>query len=117
MQHLALKLIQNVIAIGSIKNLDTGSFFAINFVHLALKLIQHVITFRLIKNLDTGSYFVKNMVNFLALKLIQHVIATQYTKSPVIRTTLVVITLQKFNITISIDISIKTHKFVCIRQA
>ena len=27
------------------------------------------------------------------------------------------ITLQKFSIPISIDISIKTHKFVCIRQA
>ena len=27
-----------------------------------------------------------------------------------------IITLQKFNFPISIDISIKTHKFVCIRQ-
>ena len=28
-----------------------------------------------------------------------------------------IITLQKFNIPISIDISVKTHQFVCIRQA
>jgi hypothetical protein len=28
-----------------------------------------------------------------------------------------IIKLQKFNIPISIDISIKTHQFVCIRQA
>ena len=54
--HLAPKLIQHIIAIGSIRNLDTGSYFAINFVHLAPKLIQHVIAIWVIKNLDTGTY-------------------------------------------------------------
>ena len=44
MTNLAPKLIQHIIAIGSIKNLDTGSYFAINFVtNLAPKLIQHII--------------------------------------------------------------------------
>ena len=90
------------------KNLDTGSYFAINLVNfLAPKLIQHVIAIGSIKiliqahilhkfgdfsstkvdcnmyviaigsikNLDTGSYFAINLVNFLAPKLIQHVIA------------------------------------------
>ena len=57
MNFLALKLIQHVIAIGSIKNLDTGSYFAINLVNfLAPKLIQHVIAIGSIENLDTGSY-------------------------------------------------------------
>jgi hypothetical protein len=65
---LAPKLIQLVIAIGSIQNLDTGSYFAINLVNfLTPKLIPH--------NLDTGLYFAINLVNFLAPKLIQHVIA------------------------------------------
>ena len=42
---LAIKLFQYVIAIGSIKNLDTVSYFAINFVDfVALKLIQYEIT-------------------------------------------------------------------------
>ena len=55
MTNLAPKLIQHVIAIGSIKNLDTGSYFAINFVtNLAPKLIQHVIAIESIRNLDTG---------------------------------------------------------------
>ena len=58
MTNLAPKLIQHIIAIGSIKNLDTGSYFAINFVtNLAPKLIQHVIAIETIRNLDTGSYF------------------------------------------------------------
>jgi hypothetical protein len=98
--HLALKLIQQ--AIGSIRNLDTGSYFVIHFVHLTLKLIQHAIAigsiknidigsyccnkssasstkvdstnFGSIRNLDTGSNFVINFVH-LALKLIQHAIA------------------------------------------
>ena len=53
---IALKLIQHVMSIGSIKNLDTGSYFVINMVNfLAPKLIQHVIAFGSIKNLDTGS--------------------------------------------------------------
>ena len=71
---LALKLIQHVIAIESIINLDTGSYFAINFVtNLAPKLIQHVHnSYWVNKNLDTGSYFAIHLVNFLAPKLIQH---------------------------------------------
>ena len=57
---------------GSIKNLDTGSYFAIKLVNfLALKLIQHGIAIGAIKNLHTGSYFAINLVNCLALKLIQ----------------------------------------------
>ena len=55
MTNLASKLIQHVIAIGSIKNLDTGSYFAINIVtNLAPNLIQHVIAIESIRNLDTG---------------------------------------------------------------
>ena len=47
-------MIQHGITIGSIKNLDTGSYFAINLVNfLALKLIQHGITMGSIKNLHT----------------------------------------------------------------
>ena len=58
MTNLAPKLIQHVVAIGSIKNLDTGSYFAIDLVNfLAPKLIQHVIAIASIKNLDTGSCF------------------------------------------------------------
>jgi hypothetical protein len=53
---LALTLIQLGIAIRSIKNLDTGSYFAINLGNfLALKLIHHGIAIGSIKNLDTGS--------------------------------------------------------------
>ena len=49
------KLIQHLIAIGSIKNLDTGSNFAINLVNfLAPKLILHVIAIGSIKNLYTA---------------------------------------------------------------
>ena len=55
MTNLAPKLIQHVIAIGSIKNLDTGSYFAINLVNfLAPKLIQHVIAIGSIKNFYTA---------------------------------------------------------------
>ena len=58
---------QHVKAIGSIKNLDTGSYFAINLVtFLAPKLTA---TIGSIKNLDTGSYFAINLVTFLAPKL------------------------------------------------
>ena len=42
---------------------------------VALKLIQHVVAIGSIRNLDTRLYFAINLVNFLALKLIQHVIA------------------------------------------
>ena len=57
MTNLAPKLIQHVMAIGSIKNVDTGSYLAINFVtNLAPKVIQHVIAIGSIKNFDTGSY-------------------------------------------------------------
>ena len=70
--NLAPKLIQHVIAIGLIKNLDTGSYLAINFVtNLAPKLIQHVIAIGSIKNLDTGSYLAINFVTNLAPKVIQ----------------------------------------------
>ena len=59
------ELIQHGIAIGSIKNLDTGSYFAINLVNfLTSKLIQNVIAIGSIKNLDTGSYFAINLANF-----------------------------------------------------
>jgi len=69
---LASKLIQHVLAIGSIKNLDIGSYFAINLGNfLASKLIQHVIAIGSIKNLDTGSYFAISLGNFLASNLIQ----------------------------------------------
>jgi hypothetical protein len=52
---LAPNLIQHAIAIESIKNLDTVSYFTINLVNfLAPKLIQHVIAIGSIKNLDTG---------------------------------------------------------------
>ena len=58
MNFLALKLIQYLLATGSIENLDTGSYFAINLVNfLALKLIQYLLPTGSIKNLDTGSYF------------------------------------------------------------
>ena len=71
MTFLASKLIQHVIAIRSMKNLDTGSYFAINLVNfLASKLIQHVKAIGSIKNLDTGLYFAINLVNFIASKLI-----------------------------------------------
>ena len=57
MTNLAPKLIQHVIAIGSIKNLDTGSYFAINFVtNIAPKLIQHVIAIGSIKNLQNKHF-------------------------------------------------------------
>ena len=77
MNFLASKLIQHVIAIGlgigSIKNLDTGSYFAINLVNcLALKLIQHGTAIGSIKYLHTASCFAIYLVNCLALKLIQH---------------------------------------------
>jgi hypothetical protein len=42
---------------------------------LAPKLIEHVTALGSIKNLDTGSYFSINLVNFLGPKLIQHAIA------------------------------------------
>jgi hypothetical protein len=71
-KFLAPKLIQHVIAIGSVKNLDTGSYFAINLVNfLAPKLIQFVIAIVSIQNLDTSSYFAINLVNFLTPKLIK----------------------------------------------
>ena len=57
MTNLAPKLIQHVIAIGSIKNLDTASYFAHFFVTiLAPKLIQHVIAIGSIKNLSIEAY-------------------------------------------------------------
>ena len=42
---------------------------------LAPKLIQHVIAIGSIKNLYTGLYFAHLLVNFLAPKLIQYVMA------------------------------------------
>ena len=46
-------MIQHVIAIGSIKNLDTGSYIAINLVNfLAQKLIKHVIAIGSVRNLE-----------------------------------------------------------------
>ena len=46
-----------------------------------IKLIQHVISIGSIKNLDSGSYFCTNYFNnFIALKLIQHVISIGSTK-------------------------------------
>ena len=75
MNFPAPKLIQHVIAIGefsssqidatsnsysigSIKNLGTGSYFAIFLVNFpAPKLIQHVIAIGPVKNLNTYSYF------------------------------------------------------------
>ena len=73
---LAPKLIQHVIAIGSIKILIQAHIFSINLVNfLAPKLIQHVIAIGSIKILIQTCIFAINLVTFLAPKLIQHVIA------------------------------------------
>ena len=57
------------------KNL-TFAINLVNF--LASKLIQHAITIGSIKYLDTGSFFPINLVNFLASKFIQHVISSYW---------------------------------------
>ena len=69
MTFLASNLVQHVIAIGlgigSIKNLNLGSYFPINLENFLIsKLIQNVIAIGSIKNLGTGSYFAINLVNF-----------------------------------------------------
>jgi hypothetical protein len=46
--------------LGQSKILIQAHIFAQNFVHLASKLIQHVIAIGSIKNLDTGSFFAQN---------------------------------------------------------
>ena len=72
MTFLALKLMQFVIAIGS---LSIRLTVAINLVTLlTLKLMQQVIY---IGSLSTRLTIAINLVTFLALKLMQHVIATR----------------------------------------
>jgi hypothetical protein len=72
--HLVPKLIQHAIAIGPIKDLDTGSYFSQNFVHLAPKLIQDVIAIGSIENQDTSSCFCTKLLkkNLVFLNKIQH---------------------------------------------
>ena len=63
MVNLALKLMQHVIAIGS---LSTRLKFAINLVNLALKLTQHVIA---IGSLGTRLTIAINLVNLCSTKV------------------------------------------------
>ena len=81
---LALKLIQHGIAIGAIKNLHTGSYFAINLVNcLALKLIQHGIAIRSIKKSSYRLIFCNKFGKFSSPKVDST--WNNYAQSPLIK--------------------------------
>ena len=67
---LALKLIQHLLATGSIENLDTGSYFCHKFGDKSSTKVDSACnSYWVNKNLDTGSYFCHKFGEFSSTKV------------------------------------------------